>query len=287
MNVGVVGVGRWGRTVATSFTNAGHVVTAHDRHDKSKFCDLGEQISWPKMITERRVDAVVCATPPDVTKAVFDACQGKRMPCFLTKPFMIVEPPKELTAPAYVDYIHLASPVYNKLKKSATIDYGIEKMEVSFYGCGPDRSFPGLLDYGAHALTIVHDLVGLGPLEIVSSFNDARNKPGPKRDLIRVEAKMKKIEINIHTGNGATSSKRRVEVWLSRGPRITYEECNRVESFEIDGKVVMSMKGNDPLTLMVDRFAWDVDAGRVNPCFIELSAAVTRSLGEIRTKISP
>lgn len=284
MNVGIIGVGPWGRTVAAAFERAGHVVTAHDRHDKSKFAgDVGELVPWRDMISGRLVDAVVCTAPPDVTRIVFDVCQARRMPCLLTKPFLISNVPRELSAPVFVDYVHLASPVYERLKKNATVDYEVEEMEVTFCGNGPDRSFPGLLDYGAHALSIVHDILGLGPLEIESSINE--NLHG--RDLFLVEGTMKKkkkkkIKVKISTGNGASGSKRRVEVSLARGPRVAYDELSGVATFEIDGKLAVRMPGHDPLAIMIDRFAWDVDAGRINPYFVELSAAVTRSLAEIR-----
>ena len=97
---------------------------------------------------------------------------------------------------------------------------------------------------------------------------------------------MKKMEINITTGNGASGAKRSVQVQLTRGPQISYEECNRVATFEIDGKIGTRIPGHNPLTVMIDRFVWDVEAGRINPYFVELSAAVTRSLEAIRLKAS-
>jgi len=289
VKVGIVGVGPWGRILAATFERNGHVVAAHDRRDKSKIVgDMGELVPWQDMIDSKRVDAIACAAPPDTTKAVFDACQARRMPCLLTKPFLISKPPKDLTAPTYVDYVHLASPVYEKLKKSATRDYEILRMEVSFYGCGPDRSFSSLFDYGAHALAIVHDILGLGPLEVshASSFRQlpsSKDEGGGGRQLIRAVLETKKnVKTDVFVGNGSPGSKRRVEVWLARGPRVAYEEDKRVATFEIDGKVVTRMPGHDPLSLMVDRFAWDIDVGRINPYFVELSAAVTRSLEAIQ-----
>lgn len=282
MKIGLVGVGPWGKTLAAAFKRAGHVVAAHDRHDREKIADdLGELVFWPDMVAQKLVDAVVCTTPPPVTKAVFDACQARHMPCLLTKPFLISHAPKDLSAPTFVDYIHLVSPVYERLRKNAIVDYGVEKLEVSFIGCGPDRSFPGLLDYGSHALAMVHDLLGLSPLEIIDASNEA--PPWNKsRDLIRVEAKVKNTDVKILTGNGASGAMRRMDVWLKRGPKITYDELDRTSTFDINDKLAMRIPGHNPLSTMIDRFAWDVEVGRINPYFVELSAAVTRSLEEIR-----
>ena len=156
----------------------------------------------------------------------------------------------------------------------------IESINVSFHGNGPERSFPGLVDYESHALAFVHDLLGLGPLEKVSVI-EAYKPAGSTRELIRVESKVKNVKIEICTGNGSHGAKRRVEAQLSRGPRIAYDEMNRVATFEVNGKLAGRTSGHDPLAVMVERFLWDVEVGRVNPYFVEISAAVTRSLEKI------
>jgi predicted dehydrogenase len=285
MNLGIVGVGPWGRTVAGSFERAGTKILAYDRGDKSKrMNNLGDLVSWQEMVESSSFDVVACAATPDVTMQVFEACQKKRKPCFLTKPFLISEAPKDLTAPVYVDYVNLASPIYEKFKKSATRDYKIESLEISFHGNGPERSFTGLLDYGSHAVAFVHDLLGLGPLEDMKIM-DVYKPLGSNRELVQVEAKMKGVRIELCTGNGSHGAKRRIEAQLARGPQVAYDELNRVATFEINNKLAARTPGHDPLSIMVERFLWDVEVGRVNPYFVELSVSVNRSLGLIRSAI--
>lgn len=283
MNLGIVGVGPWGRVVASSFEKAGVTLRAYDRGDKSKpMHDLGSHMPWEEMVKSYEIDIIACAAPPPVTTVVLTACQTIRKPCFLTKPLMLEETPKDLRSPVYVDYVHLASPLYEKFKKSATRDYEIEKLSVTFEGNGPVRGFPGVLDYGAHALAMIHDLVGLAPLEELhaTSLPTAGSKPG--HELVHVDAMARKIRIAISTGNGAPAASRRMEAQLVRGPLITYQESGNVATMEINQKVSGRMPGHDPLGIMVERFIWDCEVGRVNPYFLELSASVTRSLREIR-----
>lgn len=286
MNLGMVGVGPWGRTIAASFKRAGSAVIAYDRSDKNKkMNDMGELMAWPDMVESSFVEILACAGPPDVTMQVFKACQARRKPCFLTKPFLISEVPRDLSAPVYVDFVNLASPVYERFKKNATRDYKIESLKVSFYGSGPERNFSGFVDYGSHALAFVHDLLGLKSLEDIRAGEAKSENAGDKRELIEAQAKMKNIKVDLYAGNGASGSKRRVEAQLARGPRVSFQELNRVATFEINDKAAMTLQTHDPLSIMVERFLWDVEVGRVNPYFVELSAAVTRSLEKIQLSL--
>jgi predicted dehydrogenase len=282
MNLGIVGVGPWGRIVAAAFEKAGVTVAAHDRKDVNKGMvrDLGDLMPWRNMVESSSIDVVAAVASPEVTKQIFASCQAKGKPCFLTKPFEIEKAPRDMSAPAYVDYVQLASPVYEKFKKSATRDYKIESLKIEFHGNGPERSFPGVVDYGSHALAFAHDLLGLHELEKFKASSLLLVERGP-RDLVEIEAEVKGIPVRIRTGNGSSGAKRRIEAQLARGPRLAYDELNRVATFEIDDKLAMRMPGHDPLSLMVERFLWDVDVGRVNPYFVELSAAITRSLKRI------
>jgi hypothetical protein len=286
MNLGIVGVGPWGRTLASSFERSGSTIVAYDRADRDKkINDMEVLMPWQEMIESPTVEIIACAGPPDVTMKVFLACQAKRKPSFLTKPFLIYEVPKNLSAPTYIDYVTLASPIYQKLRKSATMDYEVEKLEIDFYGSGPERSFPGFVDYGSQALAIAHDLLGLAPLEDVRASSALHPEVRNERQLVMVEAKAKDVKMVLCAGNGASGMKRTVEASLKRGPRVTYDELNRVATFCIDDKLATRMPGHDPLALMVERFLWDVDVGRVNPYFVELSAAVARSLDQVRALI--
>ena len=282
MNIGIVGVGRWGRIIADSFERAGMRIAAYDRGDKSKkMNDMGELVPWQEMIESSTINIIACAATPEITMQVFLACQRKRKPCFLTKPFLISEVPRDLTAPVYVDYVNLASAAYDKLKKSATRDYRIERLKIDFYGNGPERNFSGLVDYGSHALAFVHDLLGLSSLTDLQVSSALFHEARKERQLVQVEAKVKGVKVDVCTGNGSSSSKRRVDAQLARGPRVTFQEVDRVATFEINDKVATRVPGNDPLSLMVERFLWDVEVGRVNPYFVELSVAVTKSLAMI------
>lgn len=283
MNLGIVGVGPWGRVVASAFEKAGVTIAAHDRRDKTKDLvrDLGDLVPWQDMVESTSVDIVAAVASPEISKQVFAACQAKGKPCFLTKPFEVEKAPRDMSAPAYVDYVQLASPVYEKFKRSATHDYEIESLRVDFHGSGPERSFSGIIDYGSHALAFVHNLLGLHELEISKAYSPLHPSRRGLRDLVDVEAKVKGVPVYICTGNGSSGAKRKIEAQLVRGPRLSYSELNRVAVFEIDDKLAMRMPGHDPLSLMVERFLWDVDVGRVDPYFVELSVAVTRSLKQI------
>jgi len=285
MKIGIVGVGPWGRVMAACFERAGLEVAAYDRGDLTKkVFDMGEHMKLEDMASSSEISIVASAAPPETTMKVFEACQLHRKPCFLTKPFLIEENPRDLTAPVFVDYVHLASPLYERLRKSATRDYTTEKTTINMSGKGPSRSYPGVLDYGAHALAVAHDLHGLGPLEDLEARALSRSEVGGGPELALASAKIGKTKLTILTGNAADKPTRLIEVTLKNGPVVSYEEKMRVATLNIDRKQSLRAPGQDPLSLLVERFLWDIDAGRINPYFVELSAAATRSCRQIREK---
>ena len=167
MKVGLVGVGKWGRTLVGVFEKCGCEIIAHNRKSLEPAQNLGEWMPLEPLIGLS--DIVVAAAPPHITSDVMRLCQYAETPCFLTKPLMIDVIPR-LTATTYVDYVHLWSPLYERLKK-AVREYPVDYMSVWFYGDGPCRSFPGVLDYGPHALAMVYDLLAIDGFDGFARLN--------------------------------------------------------------------------------------------------------------------
>jgi predicted dehydrogenase len=281
MKLGIVGVGRWGRVLASTFEKANVEVSAYNRADPEKFtADVGKYLPLPELI--REVDVVAAAAPPEVTSRVFTACQEVGRPCLLTKPIMgatEIDDVKPLSATCYVDYIHLASPLYQRLKKAAS-GRQISGLKIDFHGDGPVRRFPGFYDYGAHALAMVHDLLGFGRLTHIFALGTCVSGPG--KELVHANFRISGVPVVATIGNGAKTSMRRVEVQLDGDLKITYAERDRIATLDIDGKQSMRIAGHDPLSLLVERFLWDAEADRRSPYFLELSAVVWRSLMSLR-----
>jgi predicted dehydrogenase len=203
------------------------------------------------------IDALVVAAPPDVTLGVTLAAVAAGVPVFVTKPLMLTEA-LELKAAFFVDYVKLWSPIWHKFKRAHTL---ITDVEIEFYGDGPVRTFPGLLDYGAHALAYAHDLLGTSKLDIRTATVTTKRTDGSH--IVTVNAFDNKVPVTITTGNGAKSKRRRVTV----NGAFIYED----DPYE------------DPLKIMVHEFIDHVRAGRADPRLMRLTCAVTASLNTIRS----
>jgi predicted dehydrogenase len=250
--------------LAAKFREAGAKIIAYDRL-KNSFPQsfpqsfygegFGERLPWQLMLSN--VDAIVAAAPPDITLAVTRAAAEAGVPVFATKPLML-EQPLTLKAALFVDYVKLWSPRWQSFKRAQTL---ITDVEIEFYGDGPVRSFPGLLDYGSHALAYVQDLLGTQKLDIRTARVSTKRADGSH--IVTANAIDNGVPVTITTGNGATSRRRRVTV---NGSAV-YDD----DPYE------------DPLTIMVREFIEHVRAGRADTRLMLLTCAVTASLNKIQS----
>jgi predicted dehydrogenase len=247
--------------LAAKFRAAGAEIVAHDRHSRHDERDafyghgFGDRVPWPLML--KRVDAIIAATPPDITLAIATAAAQAGVPVWATKP-LALEQPIPITAPFFVDYVKLWSPIWTRFKRAQTL---ITDVEIEFYGDGPVRTFPGLLDYGAHALAYAHDLLGTEKLNIRTAAVTVKRRDGSH--LVTTDAYDNGVPITITTGNGASVSRRRVIV-------------NGSAVYEDDPQ-------EDPLGIAVREFLQHVRDKRAEPRWVNLSLAVAASLSKIQS----
>jgi hypothetical protein len=178
VRLGFCGVGRWASKLAEQFRACGAEVAVYDRktiqYEESRVIGaggvqvgtarhlnviddppgLGTYKPWRDQLEDPRIDAIVAAADPETTTAVALACAAAGKPCMATKPLMVTEMPA-LTAPLYVDLWRLWGDRW-KRAKDAIKAYGITNID--FTGLGPFRSFPGMFDYGPHAVAFLLDL---------------------------------------------------------------------------------------------------------------------------------
>lgn len=272
--------------MATAFEKAGCQISAHCRASSSPAPDLGPAMSLQEMLEGKTVDVIACAAPPAVTKTVLDACVASFKPCFLSKPLQIdivprLEGGRGRHVTVYVDYVHLWSPLYELVKKSIR-DYGADEISIWFHGRGPVRSFPGVLDYGPHALAMLFDCLPTSTVQGLDAIEISRD-PARGAELVEARFRLGQAKVKVIVGNGAEEPRREFTAKLKNGPVISYrEKSGRRGEYTVNDELVKLATGQDPLALMIERFLWDVEVGRANPYFLELSAIIGRTLNQMR-----
>lgn len=160
MRLGFVGVGKWSQKLATAFRACGAEIVAYDRQNAQKVREwgvdswvervpllhgFGSYMPWRDQLADKSIDAIVAVAPPEITTEVALACAAAEKSVMATKP--LFDHPERITAPFYVDFWRLWSGAQEERRRP----------EIVFHGCGPERGFPGLLDYGPHVLAAILD----------------------------------------------------------------------------------------------------------------------------------
>jgi len=283
MKFGLVGIGKWGMTVAAKLRDLGHNVTCYSRHDQGKpaVVGLGNLVPWADM--PDLCDAVVVATPPEATSKIARHMITAGVPVLLTKPLLgaaeLFSLP--LAAPAYVDYVHLHSPSWWSLCDAVDTQVSpLTKIEAHFYGDGPIRSFPAVWDYGAHAAAVSIDLLGGTELTVK---NAARASSAAGRELYRISGESDDgAEVQILTGNDSQGQQRaRVVAHFKSGRTASYEEDFPAAIFtSVEGSPITAK--HDPLNEILVSFVEDIRAHKVENSDLLLSVKVEELIRSAR-----
>jgi predicted dehydrogenase len=268
MKIGLIGVGPHGRKLAAAFQAEGAEIAGHTLHSKrDPVPGFGLVMTMPEML--RKCDAVVLATSsPEANLANALDCAAAGVPVLVTKPLML-EAPIELRAPFYVDYWRLWDPQYLALKHAVRA-CGIRKITSNFYGNGPIRGFPGLLDYGPHVLAYLHDLIE-GDLVFEPPIIEKREDDAER---VKVTGWIGQDDAGadffFRTGNGFTDRRYDLVVTTKYGLDFSFES-------EATGVAAVSP--------MVRAFMDDVRTGRIDDKWMKMTVAITQDLKKIRQAV--
>lgn len=286
MKIGLVGTGAWGKTLARKFVEQGHVIECHSRGKAGAAEGMGELVDWKTM--QGRVDVIVAAAPPPVVEDVAFFCIERGIPALVTKPLMGGEDmlSKWNNSLFFVDYVHLHSPFFQKLKgyveaKKLT-GIGIENIDTQFYSDGPVRGFLALFDYGPHPLSMIFALANTCSFEVEKA---KRRSSRPGKEFYDVDAQVAHIKVHMAVGNDVVDkiAKTRVHVRFSDDSWAAYEENWPEASFEASEYTQETTNAHDPLGLLVMKVCTEVSAEILGEeTDLELSSDVEYALSTIR-----
>lgn len=296
IRVGLVGVGRWGKTLGHAFMRCGADVVAYDRRTDDLAEGFGRRQPWRTMLpesikeilevdrsggdplprkTEELVDVIVSAADPSTTAEVAEAALDSWTPAFITKP--LLKDPRTASndgfnifdgqaAPYMVDFWRLWSPSWRMLKTSIENEPP-EKVVINLYGDGPVRSYSGAHDYGPHVFAFLQNLFQEWRVETyqVSTASDARclvSMQG-RGSIKKGGAETQFVSSFGNGGNGV--SDRRVAVTFADKTRLLWIEDSQFINF-----IGRSMESREPklrgLDLQVKYFLSMAKTARKHGC---------------------
>ena len=147
----LIGNGAWGKNYVSVF------------RDLNIPFKIGSRNNWEEII--KSCDAVIIATPPSSHIDIAEFALTNHLPTLIEKPISLSA--KEINrikifeshTPILVNYIHLFSPAYQKLKSLINPEE-VKSIDSYGYNYGPYRDYSSLLDYAPHDLSMGIDLMG-------------------------------------------------------------------------------------------------------------------------------
>ena len=287
MNLGLVGVGPWGRKLAQEFVSQGHKIVAYDRKTMDGIGGYGQRRPWQEMARGRDIDACVIAADPETTLAAALTCNELGKPALVTKPLYLPRPFPALCAPILVDFLRLESALYSNLKLAINSDRcGVAAVQICLYGDGPFRKFSGTLDYGHHAIAFLYDLLGADSSPQIDVCNwlvlDG------VRSLLHVNGIWNSADFEFIVGNGASANLTNLRVSLNSGlqPLSYVEEGLDTSVRTYFGFVTEHAEARSALSNLVRKFTTHVEKGVLDRTSIQISELATGVFEKIR-KLPP
>lgn len=273
LRLGFCGVGKWARKLAESFRACGAQVVAFDRKGTPgehtiKLPGFGRYQPWRDQLTDKSIDAIVAVAPPEVTTEVALACAAAGKPVMATKP--LFDHPERITAPFYVDLFRLWSAAHQNAKASG--DY----VSIVLKGSGPMRDFPGMFDYGPHAVAAVLDIADGRSVRLADAVNMSSElgELYGAQYVLGGELTSGGGLIDIEFGNGATGGVRSVSTHRHGDVETVRETPTHIGH---EQKEVVLRK-------FCASFLSDVSEGFVSTTLLDYSREGMRLLKEIRAK---
>lgn len=206
MRTGLIGVGPWGRKLATGLELCKLKISDYSRSERGGDVPyFGKRWrDWRELISN--VDMVICAASPFVTYEVMHECIELRKPALLTKPlYAQMLPDQTMSAPVVIDYYRLWSREYQTLKKLIS-KRRIGSIDVNFCTDGPVRNFPCLFDKGSDVFPLLYDLVGRYDYQFDVKDVDVATMSDKRRKIYSVNGFLGHVRVNVRFGNAQLNS---------------------------------------------------------------------------------
>jgi predicted dehydrogenase len=285
-HLGIVGAGRWAenycKTIA-AMPNIELVAMARRKNERPGFipdtCKL--YTDWQDFHREKEnLDGIIVASIFTGTIAIDYLYYD--IPVLAEKPLLIDNDQIEsLTSRSknkklLVDYIHLFSPAFQKLKE---IVDNKKILRIVSSGYGPSKTkeeFSSLWDYGPHDLSMILSLIDKDP-DSICITNHIETKSG---QTYCIDLDFGQIKTSSFVGNGAVNKSRYFSVWYEDNGKISnivYDDLSSCKLFIGDTKIDFDYS-KQPLTIAIENFLKMIDSKSIDTFYVDLTIKITKIL---------
>lgn len=202
INLLLIGHGTWGSKIYAALQQFGQVFTT-----------VATRENWQQQLESKKYQGAIVATPPESHLEIALRVREFQIPLMLEKPAVLnlsdlnylID--KKWNSPVLVNYIHLFSTKFQKLKNKYPPE-SIHHISSRGTNAGPIRSYSSLWDYGAHDLAMILDLLQEEPKNIFCDKSPPKFLQGELYNIILTFLRAKSFTL---VGNGDSYRNR----WLN------------------------------------------------------------------------
>lgn len=297
LRLGLIGAGRWGRTVIRTVPMVGgvrltRVVSRNPETAALAGGSCAVTPEWRDVAEADDVDGVIIAAPArrhvEMTLAVL--ASGRAV--LVEKPLALDVAGAEAVLAAavarrgrvLVDHIHLFSPAWRALKRAARALGPLRAIEAEAGRLGPFRDdAPVLWDWGPHDVAMCLDLAGTSPLAIAARRLERRRAGGGEGETITFRLGFAGgVEAAVTVGN-LFADRRRLFVARFEKGTLVYDDTRPERLFRLrnGARVPIPITDTPPLIEVIAAFAGLIRARRADHGGLRLGVEVVRVLARL------
>jgi predicted dehydrogenase len=300
IRLGLIGFGRWGknyfRTIeSVPLVSIDKISTKNSNPELCSSWKGAHTNDWKSVISDSKLDGVIICSPPDTHFEMASFALKNRMPVLIEKPItMNFEDAYELASLSkqnktlcMVDYIHIYSEAYQKLKQATALLGEIHTVVTEGLSIGPFREdVPVIWDWGSHDISMCVDLIG-SDLEIISVSRVKHEKIHNNSEIISVTLKSPTCaSISCTFGNASSFKSTKFNVNCELGS-LSYDGIqHKLDITSNEGSLLYSYVANKtPLLCLVEIFTSSIASRSFSHPSLKLSCDVTKVVERIFNRI--
>lgn len=264
--LGLVGLGAWGRRIASTLQALPGVqlVGIAQRSSVTAVDAVPVWSDWRDMIAGAPLDGIILATPPEPRLEIAQFCVERRLPAYLEKPICLHKADAEALQSLarardsllVAGHLHLYAPAFVALKRCLDTAGEIRAIHSIGGNHGPFRDdYRALFDYGPHDVAMVLSLMGGGMPTRIQAHRTATSE-NRFAEAVAAELTFQNCVADIRCGNLFSGKSRSLTVTTESGDFV-YDDLNPAKLVHrtATGHRDLPYDSEPPLAASLRRFA--------------------------------
>ena len=299
INIGIIGVGRWGGNILKTVQKIDNVnLSCIATRNKNLNYPLTKECiiypNWKDLISHSNLDGIIIATPPHTHFEIAKNCLLKKINILVEKPLTLNSSDAlslkkishEMHTLVMTEFTQVFNPKFQKMQESLDLVGQIKSIKTQASNFGPvRRDTPVIWDWGSHELSILISLVGSKPQKI--KIKRTMNIKNEKGDISAWEIKCK-FKGGITTTSSISNNLPKVrEICLEGNDGIIildefnkpylehYKSIRDKENLDKEARLIYIENNNEPLTEAIKTFLNCIQSKKSKHWSLELGIDVT------------